>query len=313
MFKKKEILKKREVVKATCTCCNVTQTDRNFYQSKSFIYKATGRLSICKDCISDLYAILLSKTDSYRTSMYRLCRKLDLPFLHSVYDMAEREGSKRNVELYRMYFQKVNSLGAINNYSGDFDNSDDFEKKMDKNINDVVEIQKEIMEDFELTADMIIFWGEGLSLSEYKYLSDQYSSWKTRTDIESKSLEDLIKQVCFQDLLIKQKRISGESVDKDLKTWQDLLTSCNLKPSQDSALNSTDQATFGTLIKKWEMEKPISEPSPEWRDVDKVGKYIRAYFTGHLAEMFGLEANVSNEYREELDKYTVSGSDLDGE
>jgi hypothetical protein len=309
--KKKEV--EKELGKMTCTSCDKTLTETAFYMSKSWIYRITGRLSICKTCVGELYDLLFAITNSYKISMYRLCRKLDVPYIHAVYDMAERESNKRNNELYRMYFQKINSLGTTNNYCGDFDDSDDFEQKAGENINDVEVIKKEIMSDFELTADMVLFWGEGIALSDYKYLEDQYSAWKTRSTIDSKSLEDLIKQVCFQDLIIKQKRKSKTSVDKDLKVWQDLLTACNLKPVQDSSMNSVEQSTFGTLIKTWENERPISKPDPEWEDVDKVTKYHNIWFKGHTAEMFGEETDVTNEYREELEKYTVTGTETDGD
>lgn len=293
------------VEKRECMCCGKQKKLVEFYLSESFLYRKYGRLAFCKDCVGELYNQILSKVDNYKTCMYRFCRKLDYPYIHSVYDMAEKEANRRGTDIYRIYLQKINSFGAVNGYQGDFDDSDDFEKKLDRDFNDAKEIQKDLLEDFELTPEILMFWGSGFSLEDYKFLEDEFDDWQSKYEIDSKSLEILVKQMCYTSLTIGKKRINGESVDKDLKTLQELMTSCNLKPVQETGMNANEQATFGTLIKKWENEKPIPEPDPEWQDVNNIGKYIRTWFTGHLSRMMNVEAGVSDEYLEEISKYTV--------
>ena len=59
------------------------------------------------------------------------------------------------------------------------------------------------------------------------------------------------------------------------------------------------------MIKKWETEKPISKPEPEWEDVDNVKKYIDTFFLGHLAKLVHLENDNSAAYEKEMGEYTV--------
>jgi hypothetical protein len=112
---------------------------------------------------------------------------------------------------------------------------------------------------------------------------------------------------------IDKDRKAGRDVTNKLKALDILMNSANLQPKQNVANAATDALTFGQLIEKWENEKPISEPSEEFKDVDGIGKYIRVWFTGWLAKALGLKANVfTAEYDKEVSQYEVSRPD-DGE
>lgn len=81
--------------------------------------------------------------------------------------------------------------------------------------------------------------------------------------------------------------------------------SAQIKPNQtnDNALAETN--TFGTLIQKQEEEEPIPEPSPEWQDVDNIGKYFRVQVLGTLLKMFNLKNPYQDEFDEEFERYTA--------
>lgn len=98
-----------------------------------------------------------------------------------------------------------------------------------------------------------------------------------------------------------------------LKVFQDLLGTANLKPSQNSDNSMVEQNTFGTLIKKWENTRPISEPLPEWQDVDGIRKYITVYFLGHFCKMLGIRNKYSAAYEEEMAKYRVEMPEYEGD
>ena len=75
----------------------------------------------------------------------------------------------------------------------------------------------------------------------------------------------------------------------------------------------SDTASFGSLIRKWEDEKPIPEAKPEWKDVDGIRRYISVYFYGHLSKMFGFRNDWAKLYDEEIAKYTVKKPQMDTE
>ena len=79
-----------------------------------------------------------------------------------------------------------------------------------------------------------------------------------------------------------------------------------MKPSQTNDNALADQNTFGTLIKKWETERPIGEPDEEWKDVDEIERYISTFFLGHLCNLVHVKNDYEELYREEMAKYTVT-------
>ena len=137
------------------------------------------------------------------------------------------------------------------------------------------------------------------------FLETEYQDWCVRQDVETKSLELLIKEICYQQLAIQRKKEKGASVATELKTLQELMNSSALKPIQESALSATGNQTFGTLIKKWEDEKPIPKPDKEFEDVNNIREYIKIWFSGHLCKMLGKQNESSDAYEAELLKYTV--------
>ena len=156
----------------------------------------------------------------------------------------------------------------------------------------------------EINEDLRNKWGN-MKSEDVLFLETEYQEWVTRYDVSSKSMEILVKEICYQQLSIKKKREEEKSVEKELKTLQDLMGNTALKPIQESAAQATEAQTFGTLIKKWETEYPVPDPDPEFEDVDGIKKYINVWFFGHLCRMLGLENDYSKEYDEETLKYTV--------
>ena len=128
---------------------------------------------------------------------------------------------------------------------------------------------------------MIRKWGN-LPLQDLQYLEEQYNEWCNRYDVSTKSMEILVQEICYQQLNIKKKRASGDGVSKELKDLQELMNSAALKPIQESAAMAADVNTLGTWIKKFENEKPIPEPVPEFKDVEGIKKYIRVWLLGHF-------------------------------
>jgi len=124
-------------------------------------------------------------------------------------------------------------------------------------------------------------------------------------------MELLVQEICYQQLNIKKNRERGNNVSKELKDLQDLMNSAALKPIQESATMAADVNTLGTWIKKFENEKPIPEPDPEFQDVDGIKKYIRVWFLGHFCKMLGINNVYAKEYEEELRKYSVEITEED--
>ena len=282
-----------------CTCCGQTKkvTSDYFYKSYSILYKSNidNRMTICKDCVLELVEQFKTRFNSEIRALYEMCKLLDIYYESNLYNSAlkQTEKSKKSSNPYQIYFQKALSLPQYKNKT--FIDSELFDKKSD---------DESISED--VGRDIVDFWGNGLSQSDYDFLEKEYHSLTTRYECDSYSQEVLFQEIANQRLDIKKKRQNGSSVDKELKTLQDLLGSANIKPVQESNALASEQVTFGTLIKKYENEKPIPEPLGEWKDADWIKKYVLTWFLGHFSKMMGAKNQYSEMYEDEINKYTVS-------
>lgn len=255
----------------------------NFYSTSSPFFE-DGKINICKSCCSE---ILSEKGFEGFQSIMKL---IDKPIYNELFD-----GN------YGDYIRKVASLPQykLNTY----EDSSLFDEK--KSITNTKRPKATSLSEEELN-DLIEFFGEGYEEKDYIYLSTEYDDYLNRYEVDSKSLENLIKEICLTQLDIRKKRAQGDKVDAQQKTLQDLLGSSNLKPVQENASSGVAEAeTFGTLIRKFENEHPIPEPHESWKDVDGIGKYVRTFFLGHMARMFGKENPYEDEYNEIIGEYTV--------
>ena len=75
----------------------------------------------------------------------------------------------------------------------------------------------------------------------------------------------------------------------------------------------SEAQTFGTLIAKWETERPLPEIDPELEDVDKIGRYIDVFYRGHMAKVLGLKNGLSHIYQKFIEKFTVKRPEYDSD
>ena len=305
---------KTEILK--CTCCGKEKKSTDFYKSYSKIFKknADSRICACKDCVLELYAHYLESTSDRAKSIYEVCRTFNTYFDMNLFEAVDIQcqGSAANSNICKIYYQKVNSLHQYRKLT-----FDDVAKK--EGVSERIKtLEEEISEDikhseFILTNEIIDFWGKGFERSDYEFLSKEYCQLCNRFECDSYSQEMLFQEISHQRLNIKKKRQGGDSVDKELKTLQDLLGSANIKPVQDTGVNSNEQATFGTLLKKWEDGNPVPEPLPEWMEADWIKKYVCVWFFGHLSHMMGMKTDMSQMYEDEINSFTVELENEDGE
>lgn len=154
--------------------------------------------------------------------------------------------------------------------------------------------------------EMYKIFGNGFNIEDMLYLQDQYDDWKLRTQVDSKSQETYIIQICFKQLEIWKAQKVGKDTDKLVKSLNDLMNGANLQPRQNVSNAATDSLTFGQLIERWELERPVPEPAPEFQDVDNIGKYLRVFFSGWLAKAVGLKNALSQECEDYISQYAVT-------
>lgn len=289
-----------------CNSCGKNKKTILFYVSNSVFHAGTGHLPYCKECLKDMCVNERNKIEIEK--FHSVLKEIDRPYIH---DLATNSFDQaRSSELYEgddrdfvgIYFKNINSLKQYRNLT--WKNSIFPE---DEEPNHSI-----IDESFELTPKILKFWGkmDKYDLWHYEFLENKYHEYTAAYECETPVMEELLKQASFESLTIQVLRSAGEDASKNLKTLQEILTSANIKPAQESGANASDQLSFGLLIKKYENERPIPEPEEEWKDVDGIGKYIRVWFLGHLCKIMDLKNDYSEEYEREMANLRVEVSNV---
>lgn len=282
-------------------CGNFMAADTSFYMDDRF---ASGKFPICKKCCLAMVEQRKSKNDEpneTKQSVQNMLRLMDLPYIDSFYEDCikgawDEVKEKNRSSPFATYNTAIRSLPQWRGL-----------KWKDSEFGADVSTEDEQLLKRKPRKEIIKLFGNGFSTEDYLYLQDQYDDWCARTQVDTKSQITYVTQICMTLLDIYKDRKANRDVTKKLESLDKLMAAANLQPKQNVGNAATDSLTFGQLIEKWEEEKPIPEPSEEFKDVDGIGKYLRVWFTGWLSKALGLRANVfTEEYDEEIKKYTVT-------
>lgn len=307
-----------------CSRCGTAFSRQKGYfpVSHSPMYRGTGYLPFCNDCLDTMFDEYRQLLGSDREAMRRMCMKLDLYWHDSIYDMVERTAGVNSK--VRSYIGKTNIIRYIDK---SFDDTIVDEERsgvrqavaQDDGVQQGYLPEESEEEIIDIPEDVVLFWGPGYTPKMYLELEERKKYWISRFptgynfDIGE---EALIRQICNLEIDINHDRAAGKSIDKNVNTLNTLLGSANLKPTQkkdDGADAELDNMPFGVGIRKWENTRPIPEPDPELQDVDGIVRYITVWFLGHLCHMVGIKNTYCKLYEEEMERLRVTAPEFEDE
>ena len=293
-----------------CTCGKkYKKQSGNFSYSQSPLYKGNNSfLPICNNCLENLVEQYTELLGSQNEAIKRVCLHWDMYFSESTLNSTKKiDANRSRIKNY------VKNCNLFQNAGKTYDTYlKEINSERIDTINDLEDIKQQDKE-IKVSQKTIKFFGLGYTPEQYRFLQDQYDDWTHRHECRTKSQEEVFKNLCIAQLNIQIAQQTGGKVKDAMDSFQNLLGTANLKPCQTNENALADQNTFGTLIKKWENEKPISEPDPEWKDVDGIARYIHIYFLGHLCKMMGIKNSYSRMYDEEMEKYRVEKPEYEGD
>ena len=304
-------IKPSERTEFYCCCCGkkYIKQQGNFSYSQSPLFKGNNSyLPICNNCIENLveqYTELLGSQDE---AIKRVCMRWDIYVSDSLLQSSRKTGAENSrIKNYIRQCNMVQNVGRTHDtYLRELQ-----EKEIDT-IQDLDDLKKKD-NDIKVKEKVIKFWGYGYTPEQYKFLQDQYDDWTTRCECKSKAQEELFRALALSQWNIHQAQVTGGKVKDALDAFQSLLGSANLKPVQTNDNALADNMSFGLLLRKFEEEKPLPDPDPEWEDVDNIGKYISVFFLGHLCKMIGIKNKFARMYEEEMAKYTAQRPEYEGD
>lgn len=293
----------------------------NFPASYAHLYKGVGFMPYCRSCVDEMYDTYLLTCKDPKKATRQMCRKLDLYWNEAIYEYVSLRSASRSI--MTAYIQRTNSNQYIGKSYDDTLSEEDAlweSKKADipdnKSGNESESSEQVSAEAIEIAPEIVEFWGADYSPDFLLKLNKRYKEWtKGQEDLEPAAIS-LFKHICILEETIAIDSAAGRPFDKNLNTLNGLLGSLNMKPVQkkdEAAGGSVDNSPMGVWIRRFENERPIPEPDPELRDVDKIVRYIQIFFLGHLAKMLGKTTVYSRMYEEEIARLRVESPELSGE
>lgn len=289
---------------------------RGYFQANwGTLYKGVGFMHLCKDCIDSMYNSYFSEIGDQRAAVMQMCRKLDLFWNDSIYDIVELKSSSKSI--MTQYISKINNLSYAGKSYDDTLLAEgtlwSFSKA--KKENKVSEAAEELT---ETPPEIAAFWGSGYSDEMYAELEQRRQYWMSKFPKNANldvGTEALIRQICALELDINRDRIAGKPTDKSVNALNNLLGSANLKPTQlkNDVADSYEKTPFGVWIQRLENERPVSEPDEDMKDVDGIVRYISIWFLGHLCKMLGIKNTYCKLYEEEIEKMRVKHPEYEDE
>jgi hypothetical protein len=297
--------------KITCFYCGNEYVETNFYKSYSNFY-SNGKIPYCKQCIVKFYQQYYEKyvnegcLTPERNAIKRLCMAFDIYYKEDTFNSVMAKVRQGNIDISPI-MEYIKQIQLIQYKDKSYDNTileDEKEEFLSRELNSN-------LSSVNVDQKTIDFFGSGFTNEDYAFLKREYQDWTARHECNTKAQEEVFKDICFNRLQNLQALRRGEDTKDITAAFHKMLDAGKLQPKQNAGDTTADNQTFGTLIDKWENERPLPEIDEELKDVDKIALYINIFFKGHLSRMMGIKNGFSNLYSKFMKKYTVEKPEYD--
>ncbi|MBO5828917.1 MAG: hypothetical protein J6R59_10775 [Paludibacteraceae bacterium] len=293
--------------KFTCFYCGNEYVETNFYKSYSDFYSNIGKIPYCKQCVEKFYQQYFDRYTNEgcltpeKKAVQRLCMIFDIYYKDDIFISAMNKIKTSGMNISPM-FQYIKQIQLQQYKNKSYENTISEAEQESFAMASISDLSSEITVD-QKTID---FFGSGFTDEDYKYLKKEYDDWTARHECNTKAQEEVIKDICFNRLQNLKALRKGEDTKDITASFQKMLDAGKLQPKQNAGDTTADNQTFGTLIDKWENERPLPEIDEELKDVDKIGFYIDTFFKGHTCRMLNVKNAFSNLYSSMMKKFTVN-------
>lgn len=302
---------------STCRKCGTAygRLKGYFPVSYSYLYKGTGYLPYCKDCVDGMFAAYLQECKDSKVAVRQMCRKLDLYWSEKVYEAVEKQNSTRS--MMTSYITKINAVKLASKSYDDTLREEGalwLEPKAYSNMETVITGVDISDEELNVSDDIVLFWGPGYTPSMYMELENRRKYWMSKYPQEAEldiGTEALIRQICSLEIDINKARMEGKPIDKYVNSLNTVLGSANLKPTQkkEDADAELEKMPLGVGIQKWEYSRPLPPTPKEKRDINQVIKNITTWYLGHACKMVGIRNSYCKMYEDAMAELRVENPD----
>lgn len=237
--------------KLSCNYCATEKSENEFYADYT---NNIGKMNVCKDCIKDLTYDEKGNFDIDK--FLAVLKRLDKPMLHDKINSV----AKTAHEIVGSYF-RILALPDFRflKYSDSDFGAYDPQKRVALLLPDTK---------FQVTDDLIRFWGKGYDIIDYENFKDKYDelspSYPEKTAFHREKLKEYIRFQC------KAERALSENNIASAKTWfeeaRKSADAARINPKQMSQADLTGGLdTFSEFFREVEKADEIMDILPEFR------------------------------------------------
>lgn len=316
--------------RAVCSKCGTAYGRRKGYFPVNYgaMYKGIGHLPVCKTCVDTMYDGYLAQCKDARLAVRQMCRKLDLYWSDTVFEIVSRKSSPKT--MMTQYIAKINTVTyAGKSYDDTLSNEgtlwtlfrdDARAETIEAPPEQTPEPEADTVSIEDIPREVIEFWGTGYEDDPgmYVLLEQRRKYWidnlpdGIELDISTKAV---IRQICFLELDINRDRAAGKNVEKSVSTLTSVINSSVLKPAQKKTEDidlATQNMPLGVWLYRYENERPLPQVDDDLKDVNGLLKYVFIWL-GHVCKMLGKKNGFSRLYEEEMRKWRVEKPEYDDE
>lgn len=304
---------KNDNLKITCQgkCKRTIVFNNNFYQSKSPFF-TDGYVPICKKCINEM-----ADYNDINT-IYTIMQSLDIPFFYNRWEEYKKKTPNNPLGNY---------IRQANSGLNEFDGAGYKDSIFIKNNNDKKEsytfkdVERDLLDDFKPTKDMLIRWGMNYKPEQYIKLENFYRDMKAKNNIETPQEEDYLKKLGVISMKMDEELEKGNY--SQAKSLGDLFSKY-MADSKFRAMDKTDAdktggiRTFSAIyaevesdgfIPPWEQYRKIKNLSQDI--VDKAIMHLEN-FTARLNRVEKMTEPPSDTPKITQEDTTLNLGDIDG-
>jgi len=302
-----------------CRMCMQNKKVSNFFKATDLLIDRNLYMSICKDCVIDLYSRYYQIEHDVSRAMLRLCRIINWAYKEKTLESALKQfatnGKSPDDPSFPGYYR---GKLAIKSEAG-------FVKDKATDPSDLIfreptgQNQPEPIDDDAFGSDTINlkkFWGSNFTYDQFCFLEEELARWKATHLSDTYAQVSLLKELCYIELQIRNARVEGGSTSDLIKEKQNLMKTCSVDPAKANMASAGQKSdSFGLIIKQIEETEPADfyKDRKLFKDFDNISAYFEKYIRRPLKNFvtgsrdFNVEATDDNddEY-DDFDKYSPS-------
>ena len=283
-----------------CSKKNGIMPVSDFYNTNNLSLFKNGKMPICKHCFKKYVYVDKEINIEKFKKLLMIC---DMPY----YEQEFRSALESKKETVGTYFKNI----QLNYKNSTWSNGDiDSLQKID-----VIENGKIKETNFNVTSEIVNFWGKGYTNDEYKFLQEYYHDliriYDHSLPVQINNYRNMAKTQLQANKCLTNADMSG--YDKAMKILSMLSGDSNIKPVQESSSDRTQKGGYDAFIKHIEDDEPILDWETDLGHKDEVKSLLNIFFFGHLSKVLNIKNPFKSDYDKEMESYTVQLNEVEEE